>query len=107
MREAQYIVYDSLDELRESYPDAAKHITIVFPNYCGKVCKFLDLDEFGIYELTEGYLRSIIDFDTPDVRPINLEDAIDFHTLGRNILDAGFINVTYYKGCVYVLPDLK
>lgn len=43
----------------------------------------------------------------PDVRPINLEEAIDFHTLGRNILDAGLINVTYYKGCVYVLPDLK
>lgn len=52
MREAQYIVYNSLDELRELYPDAAKHITIVFPNYCGKVYKFLDLDEFGIYEMT-------------------------------------------------------
>lgn len=33
MREAQYIVYDSLDELRELYPDAVKHITIVLPNY--------------------------------------------------------------------------
>jgi hypothetical protein len=107
MRDAKYIVYGSLDELRESYPDAVKHITIVFPNYHGKVYKFLDLDEFGIYEMTEGYLRSIIDFDTPDVRPINLEEAIDFHTLGRNILDAGLINVTYYKGCAYVLPDLK
>lgn len=107
MREAQYIEYDSLDELRESYPDVAKHITIALSNYHGKVYKFLNFDEFGIYEMTEGYLRHIIDFDTPDVRPINLEEAIDFHTLGRNILDAGLINVAYYKGCVYVLPDLK
>lgn len=100
-------MYDSLDKLRELYPDAAKHITIVFPNYCGKVCKFLDLDEFGIYELTEGYLRSIIDFDTPDVRPINLEEAIDFYELGYNILDAGLKNVIYSDGWIYVLPDLK
>lgn len=107
MREAQYIVYDSLDELRESYPDAAKHITIVFPNHHGKVYKFLNLDEFGIYEMTEGYLGNIIDFDTPDVRPINLEEAIDFHALGRNILDAGLKNVIYSDGWIYVLPDLK
>lgn len=107
MREARYIVYYSLGELREAYPDVAKHITVVSPNYYDKVYKFLDLAEFGIYEMTGGYLRNIIDFDTPDARPIKLEEAIDFHTLGRNILDAGLTNVTYYKGCVYVLPDLK
>lgn len=101
------IPYESLDELSELYPDAAKHIAICFPGYHGRIYKFLDLDEFAIYEMTEGYFSNIIDFDTPEVRPINLEEAIDFHTLGRNILDAGLINVTYYKGCVYVLPDLK
>ena len=107
MHNIELIPYESLDELSEPYPDAAKHIAIVFPDYHGRIYKFLDLDEFAIYEMTEGYLRNIIDFDTPDVRPINLEEAIDFHTLGHNILDAGLINVTYYKGCVYVLPDLK
>lgn len=107
MRNIELIPYESLDELSGPYPDAAAHIMSVFPNYHGKVYKFLDLDEFGIYEMTEGYLRNIIDFDTPDAGPINLEEAIDFHTLGCNILDAGLINVTYYKGCVYVLPDLN
>lgn len=107
MREARYIVYYSLGELREAYPDAAKHITDVSPNYYDKVYKFLDLDEFGIYEMTEGSYKGVINFNSPEVKPINLDETIDFHTLGCNILDAGLINVTYYKGCVYVLPDLK
>lgn len=107
MHNIELIPYESLDELSELYPDAAKHITIVFPNYCGKVYKFLDLDEFGVYELTEGSYKDVIDFDSPGVIPINLESVIDFYELGRNMLDAGLINVTYYKGCVYVLPDLK
>lgn len=107
MHNIELIPYESLDELSELYPDAAKHIAIVFPDYHGRIYKFLDLDEFAIYEMTEGYFSNIIDFDTPEVRPINLEEAIDFHTLGRNILDAGLINVIYSDGWIYVLPDLK
>lgn len=107
MHNIEPIPYESLDELSELYPDAAAHIMSVFPNYRGRIYKFLDLDEFAIYEMTEGYLRNIIDFDAPDIRPINLDETIGFRTLACNILDAGLINVTYYKGCVYVLPDLK
>lgn len=107
MRDAQYIVYDSLDELRESYPAAVKHITIVSPNYHGNVYKFLDLDEFGIYEMTDGSYRDVINFDSPNVRPIHLESAIDFYELGYNILEAGLKNVIYSDGWIYVLPDLK
>lgn len=57
--------------------------------------------------MTEGSYKGVINFNSPEVKPINLDETIDFHTLGCNILDAGLINVTYYKGCVYVLTDLK
>ena len=107
MRNIELIPYESLDELGELYPDAVAYIVSIFPNYHGKIYKFLDLDEFASYELTEGSYKDVINFDSPGVRPINLESTIDFYELGRNILDAGLINVTYYKGCVYVLPDLK
>lgn len=107
MYNIELIPYESLDELSELYPDAAKHIAIVFPDYHGRIYKFLDLDEFAIYEMTEGSYKGVINFNSPEVKPINLDETIDFHTLGCNILDAGLINVTYYKGCVYALPDLK
>ena len=107
MRNIELIPYESLDELSELHPDAVAYIVSIFPDYHGVIYKFLDLDEFGVYELTEGSYKDVIDFDSPGVKPINLESVIDFYELGRNILDAGLINVTYYKGCIYVLPDLK
>lgn len=107
MPNIELIPYESLDELSELYPDAVAHIMSVFPNYRGIIYNFFDLDEFGIYEMTEGSYKGVINFNSPEVKPINLEEAIDFYTLGCNILDAGLTNVTYYKGCVYVLPDLK
>ena len=79
----------------------------VFPNYRGVIYKFLDLDGFGICEMTEGSYKGVINFNSPEVKPINLDETIDFHTLGCNILDAGLINVIYSDGWIYVLPDLK
>lgn len=107
MRNIELIPYESLDELSELYPGAAAHIMSVFPNYRGVIYKFLDLEDFGIYEMTDGSYRDIINFDSPNVRPIHLESAIDFYELGRNILDAGLKNVIYSDGWIYVLPDLK
>ena len=107
MYKARYSTYSSLDELSELYPGAAAHIMSVFPNYRGVIYKLLDLDEFVIYEMTEGSYRDIINFDSPNVRPIHLESAIDFYELGYNILNAGLKNVIYSDGWIYVLPDLK
>ena len=107
MRNIEFIPYESLDELSELYPGAAAHIMSVFPNYRGVIYKFLDFDEFGIYEMTEGSYKGVINFNSPEVKPINLDETIDFHTLGCNILDAGLKNVIYSDGWIYVLPDLK
>lgn len=107
MREAQYIVYDSLNEMRELYPDVVAYIEIDFKNYHGRIYKFPDLDEFGIYEMTEGSYKDVINFDSPGIRPISLESTIDFYALGCNILKAGLINVICYNGWIYVLHDLK
>lgn len=107
MCKAQYIVYDSLDELRRLCPDVAAYIEIDFKNYHGRIYKFPDLDELGIYEITKGSYANVINFDSPGVRPINLESTIDFYVLGCNILKAGLINVICYNGWIYVLPDLK
>lgn len=57
--------------------------------------------------MTDGVYGDIINFDSPNVRPIHLECAIDFYELGYNILDAGLKNVIYSDGWIYVLPDLK
>lgn len=107
MRNIELIPYESLDELSELYPGAAAHIMSVFPNYRGVIYKFLDLDEFGIYEMTEGSYKGVINFNSPEVKPINLDETIDFYELGYNILDAGLKNVIYSDGWIYVLPDLK
>lgn len=107
MRNIELIPHESLDELSELYPDAVAHIMSVFPNYRGGIYKFLDLDEFGIYEMTEGSYKGVINFNSPNVRPIHLESAIDFYELGYNILDAGLKDVIYSDGWIYVLPDLK
>lgn len=76
-------------------------------NYRGKVYIFTELEDFGIYEMTDGSYRDIINFDSPNVRPIHLESAIDFYELGYNILEAGLKNVIYSDWWIYVLPDLK
>lgn len=107
MHNIEPITYKSLDELSELYPDAAAYIVSIFKDYHGGVYKFLYLDDFAIYELTEGSCKDVINFDSPGIRPINLENTINFYELGSNMLEAGLINVTYYKGCVYVLHDLK
>ena len=106
MRNIELIPYESLDELSELYPGAAAHIMSVFPNYRGVIYKFLDLDEFGIYEMTEGVYGDIINFDSPNVRPIYLEIAIDFYELGYNILKAGLKNVVDHGDVIYVLVDI-
>ena len=107
MRNIELIPYESLDELGELYPDAVAYIVSIFPNYHGKIYKFLDLDEFASYELTEGSYKDVINFDSPNARPIHLESVIDFYELGYNILDAGLKNVIYSDGWIYALPDLK
>ena len=76
-------------------------------DYRGKVYIFTELEDFGIYEMTDGVYGDIINFDSPSVRPIHLESAIDFYELGYNILDAGLKNVIYSAGWIYVLPALK
>lgn len=107
MRNAQYVVYDSVDDLRGLFPKVARWIDTNTQDYHGIVYKFLNLEDFGIYEVTKGSYAGVINFDSPDVRPIHLEDAIDYHELGHNILDAGLKNVICSDGWVYVLPDLK
>lgn len=104
---ARYSVHSSLDELCEIDPDAAAHIKSEFQDYHGKIYGFAELEDFGIYEMTDGSYRDIINFDSPNVRPIHLESVIDFYELGYNILDAGLKNVIYLDGWIYVLPDLK
>lgn len=107
MRDAQYITYDSVDDLRGLYPNVARWIDANAQNYRGEVYKFLNLEDFGIYEVTKGSFAGVINFDSPNVRPIHLEDAIDYYELGLNILDAGLKNVIYSGSCVYVLADMK
>lgn len=107
MYKARYSTYNSLDELWEVHPDAVACIKSCTHDYRGKVYIFTELGDFGIYEMTDGSYRDIINFDSPNVRPIHLESAIDFYELGYNILDAGLKNVIYSDGWIYVLPDLK
>ena len=91
----------------ELHPYAAACIKSCTHDYRGKVCLFTELEDFGIYEMTDGSYRDIINFDSPNVRPIYLESVIDFYQLGYNILEAGLKNVIYSDGWIYVLPDLK
>lgn len=107
MYKARYSTYNSLDELWEVHPDAAACIKSRTHDYRGKVCRFTGLEDFGIYEMTDGVYGDIINFDSPNVRPIHLESVIDFYELGYNILEAGLKNVIYSDGRIYVLPDLK
>lgn len=100
-------VFVLVDMLREVHPDAVTCIKSYTHDYRGKVCVFTKLEDFGIYEMTDGSYRDIINFDSPNIRPIHLESAIDFYELGYNILDAGLKNVIYSDGWIYVLPDLK
>lgn len=107
MYTARYSAYNSLDELWGIYPDVAAYIKSDVQDYHGKVYVFAEFEDFGIYEMTEGTFWNIINFDSPNVRPIHLENAIDFYELACNILEAGLKNVIYYNGWIYVLPDLK
>lgn len=107
MYKARYSVYNSLDELLEVHPDAAACIKSEVGDYRGKVYIFAELEDFGIYEMTDGSYRDIINFDSPNVRPIYLESAIDFYALGYNILNACLKNVIYSDGWIYVLPDME
>lgn len=78
MYKARHSTYNSLDELWEIHPDAVTCIKSYTHDYRGRVCIFTELEDFGIYEMTEGSYRDIINFDSPNVRPIHLESAIDF-----------------------------
>lgn len=106
MYKARYSTYNSLDELWEVHPDAVACIKSCTHDYRGKVCIFTELEDFGIYEMTDGSYRDIINFDSPNVRPIHLESVIDFYQLGYNILKAGLKNVVDHVDVVYVLVDM-
>lgn len=107
MYKARYSAYNSLDELWEVHPDAVTCIKSCTHDYRGKVYIFTELEDFGIYEMTGGVYGDIINFDSPNVRPIHLESAIDFYELGYNILDAGLKNVVDHGDVIYVLADIE
>ena len=107
MYKARYTAYNSLDELCGIHPDVAAYIKSEVQDYRGKVCIFTELEDFGIYEMTEGAFWNIINFDSPYIRPIHLETSIDFYELAYNILEAGLKNVIYYNGWICVLADMK
>lgn len=86
MYKARYSAYNSLDELWEVHPDAVACIKSCTHDYRGKVYIFTELEDFGIYEMTDGSYRDIINFDSPNVRPIHLESAIDFMGLDTTFL---------------------
>lgn len=107
-RNAYYEVYDTLDKLCDLYPFETEDIKEKFPNYHGRVYVFDEnLDEFAIYELTEGIFYNMIDFDIPYTKLIGIEDVIDWNTLADNILKIGIKNVVDHVDVVYVLADMK
>lgn len=108
MRNANYQVYDSLDELHALYPFETMDIKRDFSNYHGEVYVFDGhLAEFAIYELTEGAFCDMLSFSTQYAKLLDFASVIDWHALTNNILKAGLKNVIYSDGWIYVLPDLK
>ena len=108
MRDAFYEVYDEFIELYDDYFLAAREIGKKFPKYRGTVYVFENFEEFAIYELSEGELWNLVNLDTPYAKILNLKDAIDFDSLGRDIVEnLNLKNVFLFGAKVFVLTDLK
>ena len=108
MRDAFYEVYDEFIELYDDYFLAAIEIGKKFPKYRGTVYVFENQEEFAIYELSEGELWNLVNLDTPHAKILHLKDAIDFNSLGRDILEnLDLKNVFQVGEKVFVLVDMK
>lgn len=107
MRNAWYEIYDTVDELREEYPMTAERITDKFPKYNGAVYVFEVLEEFAKYELTEGDFWDVIDFNMPYTKLIDMENVINWYTLGDNIRNVGLKGVIDCGDITCVLADMK
>lgn len=108
MRDAFYEVYDEFIELYDDYFLAAREIGKKFPKYRGTVYVFENWEEFAIYELSEGELWNLVNLDTPYAKILNLKDAIDFDSLGRDIVEnLNLKNVFLFGEKVFVLTDMK
>lgn len=108
MRDAFYEVYDEFIELYDDYFLAAREIGKKFPKYRGAVYVFENFEEFAIYELSEGELWNLVNLDTPYAKILNLKDAIDFDSLGRDIVEnLNLKNVFLFGEKVFVLTDMK
>lgn len=108
MRDAFYEVYDEFIELYDDYFLAAREIGKKFPKYRGTVYVFENWEEFAIYELSEGELWNLVNLDTPYAKILNLRDAIDFDSLGRDIVEnLNLKNVFPFGEKVFVLTDMN
>ena len=108
MRDAFYEIYDEFIELYDDYFLADREIGKKFPKYRGTVYVFENFEEFAIYELSEGELWNLVNLDTPYAKILNLRDAIDFDSLGRDIIEnLNLKNVFPIGEKVFVLTDMK
>lgn len=108
MRNANYQVYDSLDELHTLYPFETMDIKRDFKNYHGKVYVFDGhLAEFALYELTEGAFCNMLSFSAQHAKLLDFASVIDWHALTNNILKAGLKNVVDHGDVIYVLADIE
>lgn len=107
MRNANYQVYDSLDELHTLYPFETMDIKRDFPNYHGAVYVFDGhLAEFALYELTKGAFCNMFSFSTQYAKLLDFASVIDWRALANNILKAGLKNVVDHGDVIYVLVDI-
>lgn len=79
-----------------------------FQSTAGQYTFFENWEEFAIYELSEGELLNLVNLDTPYAKILNLKDAIDFDSLGRDIVEnLNLENVFPFGEKVFVLADMK
>lgn len=79
-----------------------------FQSTAGQYTFFENFEEFAIYELSEGELWNLVNLDTPYAKILNLKDAIDFDSLGRDIVEnLNLKNVFPFGEKVFVLVDMK
>ena len=108
MRDANYQVYDSLDELHALYPFETMDIKRDFSNYHGEVYVFDgNLAEFALYELTEGAFCNMLSFSTQYAKLLDFASVIDWRALTNNILKASLKNVVDHGNVIYVLADIE
>lgn len=79
-----------------------------FQSTAGQYTFFENFEEFAIYELSEGELWNLVNLDTPYAKILHLKDAIDFDSLGRDIVEnLNLKNVFLFGEKVFVLTDMK